>query len=177
MSYFGTALKDLLQRKNMKAVRLAELSGVSQPMISRYIAGEDRRVSPEDVAALAESISDNPTEQAEIFRGHLMDECAGSGLKLLDIQIRGRADTLAEPAPAYQVPLPGDLQQHLDTIRQWLIHDRDVREIIEGLGKLLAGKTPSEASSESREKEVLKLAKTSYRKRIGRPGAPPEGSQ
>lgn len=136
MSYFGTTLKELLQRKGMKAVRLAELSNVSQPTVSRYIRGDQTWVSPDDLVALAEAISNDPKEQAELIRAHLLDECKGPGSQLIDIRIDNEPGA-GRPMPSQAFPLPEDLEQCFTVLRQWVIKDRNVREVVEGLGALL----------------------------------------
>lgn len=135
MSYFGNALSELLTRKKMRAVRLAELSGVGQPTISRYISGEQTFVSLEDLEAIAGAISDEPMEQAELVRAHLLDECQGPGAQLIDVSVSGHV--LREVVTPYQVKLPEDLEQCMAIIREHVIKDKNVREIVEGLGNLL----------------------------------------
>lgn len=138
MSYFGTALKEMLDRKSMKANRLATLSGVGQPTISRFISGEQDWVSRDDLHAIAESISDDPKDQAELIRARLKDECHGPGSELLRIEIVGEAEARGPARTQYQFRLPADLEAHFATLREWVIKDANIRDVIEGLGNLLA---------------------------------------
>lgn len=135
MSYFGNALAELLNRKNMKAVRLAELTGVGQPTISRYINGDQTWVGPEDLDMLASGISENPAEQAELIRAHLLDECHGPGSQLIEISVSGQP--VREQQTSYRVKLPKELEEALATIREYVIKDKNVRDVVEGLGNLL----------------------------------------
>jgi transcriptional regulator with XRE-family HTH domain len=135
MSYFGNALQALLTRKNMRGVRLAELSGVSQPAISRYIRGDQSFVAHEDLEAITGAISNNPADRAELIRAHLLDECHGPGSELIDIAISGVPTK--EAASRHNVKLPEHLEHALAAIREHLEKDKNLREIIEGLGNLL----------------------------------------
>lgn len=139
MSYFGTALKALLDQKGMKAVRLAEISGVSQPTISRYIRGDQGWVAPDDLAKICGAITNKPVEQAELLRARLLDELHGPGSGLVRVEIVGETfhDRLQRLHPQ-TVQLPKDLEEALNVIRESIIHDPDVEDVIRGLGRLLA---------------------------------------
>src|SRR5438270_11252194 len=118
MSYFGLALKELLDRKNMKAVRLAELSGVGQPKISRYIRGDQAWVHQEDLDAIARTVTVEPSERAELVRARLMDECKGPGAELIRIEIADSLSLKETPPPYYQVKLPKDLERAFLILRE-----------------------------------------------------------
>lgn len=136
MSYFGTCLDEMIKRKRMKAVDLAKQSGVGESLISRYRSGEQVWVSPEDLEKLSKALTTEPEEQAEILRAHLLDECHGPGSELITISYSGhRLQEL--PTPYQTVRLPDELERHMATIREFVIKDRNVREIVEGLGNLL----------------------------------------
>lgn len=119
----------------MRAVQLAELSGIAQSTVSRLVSGEQPWVSPEDLATISKTLTDNSSEQAELLRAHLLDECTGPAAKLIEISYSGHQ--LRELPVAYQVNLPDELERHMATIREYVIKDKNVREIIEGLGELL----------------------------------------
>ena len=137
MSYFGTVLSELLQRKHMKAVRLSELSGVGRAMISRYISGDQQWVDPEDLDKLSRAISNDPAEQAELIVARLMDECRGAGSELVEITIRGGHGALKEHSPAYAIKLPKEADAAFGILREWYAKDQNVRETILGLANLL----------------------------------------
>lgn len=136
MSYFGTCLDELMKRKRLTGADLARLSGVGQPMISRYKTGEQQWVDPADLGRLAKAISSDPAEQAELVRARLLDECHGPGSELVRIEIATKARQ-DEPPSHHQVKLPPELENAINTIREWVMKDTRVREIIEGLGGLL----------------------------------------
>lgn len=148
MSYFGTQLEELLKRKNMKAVDLARLSGVGESLISRYRSGEQVWVSPEDLAAIATSISDSNSERAELVRAHLLDEKTGPGSELVRVEVASAPAMLKEDFPAYAIRLPEQLERAFQILRENAINDADVRDVVLGLGNLLSeGRAPGQVSS------------------------------
>jgi transcriptional regulator with XRE-family HTH domain len=134
MSYFGNALQELLNRKKMKAVRLAELSRVGQPTISRLINGDQLSPSPEDFENIARALTSEPEEQAELLRAHLLDERRGPGSELINITVVGFE--ARESAVQYDVKLPEPLERAFIALRAKVVLDKDWRDTIEGLGNL-----------------------------------------
>lgn len=150
MSYFGTQLDELLKRKKMKAADLARLSGVGEPTISRYRRGEQIWVDPGDLARLSRTISDRPHEQAELIRARLLDENQGPGSELVRIEISG--SELKESPHSYGIRLANDLEQAITVIRENIIKDQNVREIVLALGNLLSSgdcRVPGETAPSS----------------------------
>lgn len=137
MSYFGTALTTIMQRNGLKQIELARLSGVDNSNVSRYCTGDQVWVSPDHLEKLTRAISTKAEDRAELIKAHLLDECVGPGSDLIEISILGKDSRPSEAAVPYQVPLPANLEEALGTIREHLIHDRHVRDIIEGLANLL----------------------------------------
>lgn len=137
MSYFGEALTELLERKKMTAALLSELSGVDQASISRYRKGERTWVSPEDLASIAKVASEDPQDRAALIKAHLRDECHGPGADLIEIGIRGVAELRDTPGNVAPVRLRKDAEENFAAIRQWYVKNRNVREVVDGLGNLL----------------------------------------
>ena len=177
MSYFGRALEGLLERKQMKAVRLAELSGVSQSVVSRLITGDQKSPSAEDMDRLQRALSSDPVDQAELLRAHLLDECHGPGASRIDIVVKGEPPALYEQPAPYLVKLPADIEESLNIIREHVIRDQNVREIIEGLGNLLksgdcrtsaelhdSAATPEAGVSEAAMKKVTAIVRKQGKK-------------
>lgn len=152
MSYFGNALTELLQRKKMTAVRLSELSGVGEPMISRYRNGDQKWISPEDLAALARHASDDPRDRAGLIKAHLLDECTGPGAELLEISVRG-VQELRDVART-TIPLPAEAEANFAALREWYIKDARVREIVDNLGELLRETITDATATDTRVSEV-----------------------
>jgi transcriptional regulator with XRE-family HTH domain len=171
MSYFGTALKQMLDRKKMKAVKLAKLSRVDQPKISRYIRGDQTWVAQDDFTAIAKAITNEPDEQAELVLARLLDERVGPGSDLVRIDIPSGKSRRKRPI-AYRIKLPENLEADLELVREWISKDRNVRELIEGLGNLLRSghcrvESPAEAKETvpGSETEALTIVKAPHLKR------------
>lgn len=120
----------------MKATDLAKLSGVTEPTISRYRSGDQLWVDPEDLSRLAKAISNNPAERAELIRARLLDECKGPGADLITIEIRGKSELRETPA-RYGLKLSKEFEEALQTIREWIPKDNNVKEIVQALSSLL----------------------------------------
>lgn len=121
----------------MTAAKLSELSGVGQPMISRYRQGDQKWISPEDLANISRAISDDPQDRAGLIKAHLLDECHGPGSDLIEIGIRGAAELRDIPGTPAQVRLHKEAEQNFAAIREAYVKEKNVREIIDGLGNLL----------------------------------------
>lgn len=182
MSYFGTTLSELLKRKNMKAVKLAELSGVAQATISRYINFEQLFVDPKDLRSMASAISNDPAEQAELIRAHLMDERGeGPGADLVDVTVGH--ELRERPAP-YLVKLADELEDTFAVIREHVIKNKDVRDIVQGLGNLLSTgdvrtleESPAVSSSPKTADELSGKLHRQYQKRSRKAGADQKSSK
>lgn len=167
MSYFGNTLKELLDRKGMKAVRLAELAGISQPTVSRYINGDQVWVSEEDVTRLAVAISDDPKEQAELIRGRLLDVKVGPGSELVRVEVVGSSSGKT-PSQECVLRLPDDLEAALLIICENAIRDADVRDVVLGLANLLEGDANRKSHLSQISLSKTKRAGTKRASRIGR---------
>src|SRR5690606_18470403 len=89
MSHFSVKIEELLNRKKMKAIDLVRLSGVSQPLMSKWLRNDQTYVSLEDLAKLCSAISQDPLEQAELIAAHLEDRKQGPGAENVIITING----------------------------------------------------------------------------------------
>lgn len=121
----------------MTAAKLSELSGVGEPMISRYRKGDQKWVSPDDLASLAKAISDDPRDRAGLIKAHLLDECTGPSSELIEIGIRGVGELRDVPGNAAGIRLRKEAEENFAAIREWYIRDQNVREIVDGLGNFL----------------------------------------
>lgn len=134
MSYFGTCLDEQIKAKRMKAVDLANTSKVPESTISRLRNETQPWVSPDDLGRIATAISDDPRVQAQLLRAYLLDQVRGPGSELVEVRISGEQ---AAGKLAYKVKLSGELEEDFEVIREWIIKDQDVREIIQRLANLL----------------------------------------
>jgi DNA-binding Xre family transcriptional regulator len=118
MSFFGETLKKLMHDQDMSMVELSRMSGVGTSKLSRLVNGEQTFVDPVDMAALCKSISPEPEKQAELIRGHLLDESKGPGSELIEIRITGTK--LHEERPTQNAirlsPVAEDTLQRLRTM-------------------------------------------------------------
>lgn len=139
MSYFGAKLAELLERRNLRAAEVCRASGIKEAMLSRWVNDTQNFVSLEDMAALCTAISDEPKEQAELIRAHLLDECKGPGHKLIDIRILnpGTGRALHTDTPIYRVPLSPKLQRAFDVLMEEAVADADVRDTVLGIAAIL----------------------------------------
>lgn len=121
----------------MRASELARLTRLNDSLISKWINGQQTYVSNDDLAKIASSLTNQPREQAEIVRAHLLDEMTGPGSDLIDIRIRGQVSYAKEESPPYLSALPLKLQRAFDLLMQESITDADVRAVIMGLAGTL----------------------------------------
>jgi transcriptional regulator with XRE-family HTH domain len=141
MSYFGAKLAELLERRNLRAAEVCRASGIKEAMLSRWVNDTQNFVSLDDLGALCEAISDDPKEQAELIRAHLLDECPPKqkATKLIDVRILseqgGRA--LHTDTTVYRVPLTPKLQRAFDVLMEEAVADADVRDVLLGMASIL----------------------------------------
>lgn len=138
MSNFGAKLAELLERHNLRAAQLSQVTGISNALFSKWLNNQQSFVSSDDLSALTTAISSDAREQAELVRAHLLDECVGPGSELLDVRIlnaSGRA--VREDANAYNVPLSPKLQRAFEVLMKESVSDADVRDIIISMANLL----------------------------------------
>lgn len=113
MSHLGNALKSLIEDKKFKANQLAQMSGVSDAILSRTMRGETS-ISSENLEKVITVVSDLPAEQAELIRCHLLDQLAELNL---DSVRRIRIELTGAPAPNTRATTP-DGRLWPDDLRQ-----------------------------------------------------------
>lgn len=138
MSHFGAKLEELLEKNKLTAAELSRSSRVNDALISRWINGTQDFVSHEALESLTLAISKKPTEQAELIKAHLLDECVGEGSNLIEINILGQPDQLAETTIPYRIVPSLKIQRALELMARESITDADVRNLILSTGDLLA---------------------------------------
>lgn len=136
MSNFGAKLEELLEKRKMSAAELSRATGISDALLSKWINGQQRFVSPEHMELLTAAISSQASEQAELIRAHLLDENVGQGSQLIDIHILGSGQVLHDSGPAYKVVPPLKIQRALEVLGREAITDADIRGILISLASL-----------------------------------------
>lgn len=131
MSYFATALDNLLNRKGVKAADVSRASGLSNTTLSRMLNGQKGDVSREELEKLAPAITPKPEEQAELVMGHMKDHCFGPGSHLIEISIRG-GHKVKEPSAPQKVKLPPKLEEAFEILREAVLNDEDIKNTIIG---------------------------------------------
>ena len=123
----------------MRASELSRISGINDGLISKWINGQQKFVSNDDLANLAGAISHEAKDRAELIRAHLLDELAGPGSELIEIKVRGLSSSaLKEESTQYSVdPLPLKIQRALEILARESLTDADVRSIILSLANML----------------------------------------
>lgn len=138
MSNFGIALKALLKKKQMKARKLSEASRVDASMISRYINAERFWVNSEDARAIADVLCSDANERGDLVRAQIFDAVPPDDIraaKLAVISTDGNPALLDDRS--FEIALPEDLESDFALIREQIIHDKDLRDIVEGLAGLI----------------------------------------
>ena len=135
MSYFSPALKELMERNNLTGATLARLSGVSASTISRVL-NDGYTLSIEDLGSIASAISGKATERGELIRAYLLDIVPKEHAGVVDVRVFD-APRIKERLTPYTVKLPADLEEAMTELRSRLMNDRDLREHILSLARLL----------------------------------------
>lgn len=173
MSNFGAKLAELLERNEMRAVDLARICGLSEAMLSKWINGQQRFVSTEDLAQLCNGISTDTKERAELIKAHLLDELGSPpapGSELIHITIKGGGHTTFQESAGGRPVFPLHIQRALDLIGSNAVTDADVRAMLIGMAGILSPQPDqiNDASSDPRlaaaESAVAKIVETSYGK-------------
>lgn len=153
MSHFGAKLAELLERGSMRASELSRVTGINDGLISKWINGQQKFVSNDDLAKLANGISFNTKDRAELIRAHLLDEIAGPGSELVEIRIRGQSqEELKEDRVLYKAgALPLKLLRAFELLAREAVADADVRAVILGLANMLE---PEVNSARAREEDT-----------------------
>lgn len=91
MSHFGSTLQSLMAARGLTAKKVADLSGVHESQISRWLSGKRVAVSREDALAIA-SLAPSSKAKAELIAARLRDEARGPAwTKMIRITVAGRA--------------------------------------------------------------------------------------
>ena len=98
MSYFGDKLKALMELNSVNGMDIQRSTGINSSQVSRWHSGEQKMVSPEDMAHLCRAVARNKHERAELIAAHLRDECFGPGAEMIQISIIG-ADQVEKAPP------------------------------------------------------------------------------
>lgn len=163
MSNFGVKLAELLERRGMRASELSRVTGINDGLISKWINGQQKFVSNDDLANLTTGISPITKERAELIRAHLLDEIAGDGRELIEIRIKGQSGTaVKEDSAPYTVALPLKLQRAFEILAREVVSDSDVRAVVLGLANML------EPEANSGRRLAEEYAEDSLKKHEGR---------
>lgn len=154
MSYFGAKIEELMERNKLTAAELSRASGITEGLLSRWINGVQTFVSHEALEAITPVISRKPTEQAELIRAHLQDECVGAGSQLIDIHILGTGTETRDTVTPYRVPLPLKIQRALELLGRESITDADVRSLLLSLANICQPKTEDGEPAVSSERRA-----------------------
>lgn len=95
MSYFGNALKNLLQRVGVSSGAIQLDTGIAKASISRWLNGKQTFIKSSDLAKINAAIKQATLQdKAELIAAHLQDELteAGEGAELIQITLRGKTD-------------------------------------------------------------------------------------
>jgi transcriptional regulator with XRE-family HTH domain len=134
MSYFAEELQRQMLGKNLKQSELAEISGISQAQVSKWLRGEQISVSEDQMSALSAAIGDDAVQHAELLRAHLLDEQKGLGSQLIRIEIDS-PHVLSAPKKART---KGEkAMEFLATERH---QNRDLNELLIDLARVLGAK-------------------------------------
>lgn len=137
MSNFGLKLAEILERTKTSQSELARATGILDSMISKWVNGQQKFVSAEDLAKLCLHISPVAKDRAELIKAHLQDELGAPGSELITINIKGQATQLSDAGPRYWTALPLKIQRALDILGQESITDADVRAMVLGFAGIL----------------------------------------
>lgn len=144
MSYFGTALTELMERKKLTAADLERIAGIDDSMISRFRSG-DKVPSPENLGRLLPALSSDINEQARLVRAWALDhvaECSAAGAELVKGELLKNTIAADKQAgrvapPAHLVKLPDEAEANFAAMREGYIQDPNVRSIVDGVGGVL----------------------------------------
>lgn len=142
MSYFASALNELLEEENMTQAEASRRSGITAPQFSRWISAELESISSEDFERLCRVFT-KPSDQAKLLAARLRDIVSGPdvpGAKLIQIKISGSpaVTTLQEDPHPYK--LPPKQNKDIQTIVEHMPHNRLIREMIASMAAHLRRK-------------------------------------
>lgn len=143
MSFLATALTDLMARRGMKNVELANKTGIDPATITRWKNGEQVSITDEDLVKVAEALSDEPREQAEVVAARMKDVCLGPGSQLIELHISGSPEMRNSAGP-YIVPLPPKVERAFEILREAVTKDKATRDTLIGLANILSKGDPSD---------------------------------
>jgi len=144
MSNFGAKLVEIMERRDLTAAEISRNCGVSQPLISKWVNGQQSFVSADDLRQISNYITNQPSERAELVRAHVLDEIMVPGGELLSITILGKP-TIKHEEHAYWAALPLKLQRALEVLGKEAVGDVDVRAVLLSLANLCAPELLSSA--------------------------------
>jgi transcriptional regulator with XRE-family HTH domain len=134
MSYTAEALENLMNTRGISAAQLSDRSGIAESKISRWRRADQVFVSEEDHEALAKVLCENDREAASLLGAQLRDRLHGPGAGLIDVSI---AERVLRDAPVrYGTKLPPDLDEAFEVLRTSVMHDPQLRRILEALADM-----------------------------------------
>jgi transcriptional regulator with XRE-family HTH domain len=133
MSAFSEQLRVALDAADLGQSQIAELSGISQPTISRYLKGE-MNPEPEQFGALLDNLPDSL--HFELIVARLADELPKKYRDCVTILAPGGA---VREAPAAYMPakLAKDLRRALEHLAEEAVQQPAVRDLVLALAKAL----------------------------------------
>src|SRR5947209_19138627 len=71
--FFPGLLDAVMQKRDVNQVELAQKTGIAVSRINNYLQAKYRTIKPAHIAAICESVTDNPAERAELVKIYLLD--------------------------------------------------------------------------------------------------------
>ena len=132
-TFVANALDKLIEEfKIGSAAEISRRSKVDAATLSRVRNGQ-QSFSPEDLDAVAKSISSSRNVHARLLYAHLQDQLRSPGGDLISIKIRGGG---SKPSKPETTKLPPRLARNIEIISKNLINNPGLRRSIEGLASL-----------------------------------------
>lgn len=131
MSNFSEELEKQMATKPASQVEAAELSGISQSQISKWLRSEQTSISSDQITALAKALSDDPVKHANLVKAHLLDEKFGAGSELVRIEIDSPAEWKDKPRPRSKG------ERAMNYLAEQRVISRDVNDLVIDLAKCL----------------------------------------
>lgn len=135
MGAFSNELQSILDELGMSQAEFAEVSGIAQSQMSRYINGSVQP-SPDLLEKLCVTL-DMP-KRARLAAAHLSDELPESARELVQIVLTtARAED--EASVNYRAKMPKHLREVFDYFERQAMKDPDFAEWLSGTYKLMRG--------------------------------------
>lgn len=139
MSHLGITIARILEANRKTQKDLAEASGVTRPVISRLISGDQQDMTDENFASLLASITRDQRERAEIIKARCEDARVGPGSELVEISIKGKKEAKEEGAFGFgeQVKLPYEDERALAFLRSQIPLNPALSDMVRSHARLL----------------------------------------